>query len=139
MAGRMPDFRWRRQSRRRIRANELTLSIAGSQRKQSLLNEDGHLAGVADGLAPLLENARIPIDAVGQLVALALVLTGRILELAQLGNLEADPVRERRLLAREPLEAVHHLAAFLIERGEQSREKQLCLFARVGSIARNEV
>ena len=75
------------------------------QRKQALLNQHGHLAGVADGLAPLLENARIPIDAVGQLVALALVLTGRILELAQLGNLEADPVRERRLLARKPLEA----------------------------------
>jgi hypothetical protein len=43
------------------------------------------------------------------------------------------------LLPRKPLESVHHLAAFLIEDGEQSRKKQLPFFLPVGCVAADKL
>src|SRR5258708_22601052 len=97
-AGKRPDFRWWREDRRRVPPNrtnslERLLDRAG-ERKQALLDENGHLAGIADRLAPLLENARIPLDAVGELVGLALVAIGGILQVPQLEGLGADILGE---------------------------------------------
>src|SRR6201991_2702342 len=95
------------------------------ERKQPLFDQDRHLADIADGLAALVENARIPLDAADQLVDFGLVMTGGVLQLPKLKDRRSDLVGKFLLLAREPLDAVHDLAAFVIERFEKPRENQL--------------
>ena len=75
-----------------------------SQREQALLDENGHLADITDGLLPLLENARLPLDAAAQFVDLALVAPGRVLELAQLEHRGANLISKFLLLAGKSLD-----------------------------------
>ena len=71
-------------------------------------------------VAALLENACIPFDAVGQLVDPALVGIRSVLKLMKLKDRGADLGRKLLLLAKIPLDATHHVAAFIVEALEQS-------------------
>ena len=92
------------------------------EREQPLLDENRHFADEVHRLAALLEDTRVPFDAIGQFVDCALVGITPILKLAQLENGGADLVGEFLLFARLPLDPLHHFAAFVIESFEQSRK-----------------
>jgi hypothetical protein len=81
-----------------------------------LLDKNGHFADEVHRLAALLEDARVPFDAIGQFVDSALVWIRPILKLAELENPGSDLVGKFLLLAKIPLDPLHHFAAFLIER-----------------------
>src|SRR4029077_9132341 len=109
------------------------------QREQALLDEDGHLADITDGLLPFLEDARLPLDAAAQLVDLGLVVAGLVLELAQLENRRPDLVGKFLLLAGKSFDPVHHLATLLIERPEQAGENELRLLLALGRAAGDDL
>jgi len=62
------------------------------EREQPLLDENRHFADEVHRLAALLEDTRVPFDAIGQFVDCALVGITPILKLAQLENGGADLV-----------------------------------------------
>src|SRR5262244_1721760 len=115
---RFPDRSW---GSRRPPSLERLLDCTG-ECEQALLDENRHFADEIHRLAALLEDTRVPFDAVGQFFDFALVGIRRILKLAQLENRGADLVGEFLLFSRIPLDPLHHFAAFVIEGFEQSRK-----------------
>src|SRR5262249_5316183 len=109
------------------------------EREQTLLDENGHFADEIHRLAALLEDTRVPFDAIGQLVDSALVGIGAVLKLTQLENRGSDLVGKLLLFARIPLDPLHHFAALVIEGFEQSRKYQLRLLLPFGFGARDGV
>src|SRR5881275_975669 len=63
-----------------------------AERKQTLLDKNGHFADEVHRLAALLEDARVPFDAIDQFVDSALVWIRPILKLAELENRGSDLV-----------------------------------------------
>src|SRR5262245_26284545 len=102
------------------------------EREQTLLDENGHFADEIHRLAALLEDTRVPFDAIGQVVDSALVGIGAVLKLTQLENRGSDLVRKFLLFARIPLDPLHHFAALVIEGFEQSRKYQFRLLLPFG-------
>src|SRR5262249_31547389 len=88
--------------------------------KQPLLDDHRYFADEVYRLAALLENAGVPFDSTSQLVDLALVGIGSILKLTKLKDRGPDLRRKFLLLAKIPLDATHHVAAFIVEALEQS-------------------
>src|ERR1700756_310320 len=130
-AGRTRGFRWPRRSRWRDgrnaphvvkRRNTLRycalhrLLDCARERKQTPLDEAGHLANIIDGLAAILENARRPGNLVGQFHDLGLIALGRVLQASQLERVGSYLAGDRLLLARDALDAGHHLGALAVER-----------------------
>src|SRR5215831_192096 len=109
------------------------------EREQTLLDENGHFADEIHRLAALLEDTRVPFDAIGQLVDSALVGIGAVLKLTQLENRGSDLVGKLLLFARIPLDPLHHFAALVIEGFEQSRKDQFRLLLPFGFGARDGV
>jgi hypothetical protein len=91
--------------------------------EQTLLDENGYFADEVHRLAALLEDTRVPFDAIGQFFDSALVGIRPILKLAQLENRGPDLVGKFLLFARIPLDAPHHFAAFvrLLDRALQAK------------------
>jgi hypothetical protein len=105
------------------------------ERKQALLDKNRHFADEVRRLAALLEDARVPFDAIGHFVESALVGIRPILKLAELENRGSDLVGKFPLLAKILLDPSHHFSAFMIESLEQSRKYQLCLFLSLPTTA----
>src|SRR6516165_4265106 len=115
---RFPDRSW---GSRRPPSLEQLLDCTG-EREQTLLDENGHFADEIHRLAALLEDTRVPFDAIGQVVDSALVRIRSILKLTQLENRGPDLLGKFLLFARIPLDAAHHFATFVIEGFEQARK-----------------
>src|SRR5262249_26474269 len=143
MAGKTRDFRSAQLSPHRVRATDYRLFERlldrARERKQSLLDEHRHLADIADGLLPLVEDARVPFDPAGQFIHLPLVVAGSVLLLSQLENRRSDLVGEFLLLAGKSLDPVHHLAALAIERLKQPGKNELRLLLALGGPASDGV
>src|SRR5262245_17909720 len=88
--------------------------------KQTLLDDNRHIADEVYRLAALLENACAPFDSIGQLVDPALVGVWSILKLTKLKDRGSDLVRKFLLFAKIALDPLHYFAAFMIEGLEQS-------------------
>src|SRR5499426_621159 len=125
---RFPDRSW---GSRRPPSLERLLDCTG-EREQTLLDENGHFADEIHRLAALLEDTRVPFDAIGQVVDSALVGIGAVLKLTQLENRGSDLVGKFLLFARIPLDPLHHFAALVIEGFEQSRKYQFRLLLPFG-------
>src|SRR5262249_34968623 len=102
-------------------------------------DENGHFADVVHRLAALLEDTRVPFDAIGQVVDSALVGIGAVLKLAQLENRGSDLVGKFLLFASIPLDPRHHVTAFLIECLEQARKYQFRLSLPFGFATRDDI
>src|SRR5262245_12828137 len=132
---RFPDRSW---GSRRPPSLERLLDCTG-EREQTLLDENGHFADEIHRLAALLEDTRVPFDAIGQVVDSALVGIGAVLKLTQLDNRGSDLVGKFLLFARIPLDPLHHFAALIIEGLEQARKYQFCLFLPPGFAAGDDI
>src|SRR5262245_3850395 len=132
---RLPDRSW---GSRRPPSLERLLDCTG-ERKQTLLDENGHFADEIHRLAALLEDTRVPFDAIGQFFDSALVRIGAVLKLTQLENRGSDLVGKFLLFARIPLDPLHHFAAFMIEGLEQPRKYQFRLLLPFGFGARDGI
>jgi hypothetical protein len=109
------------------------------KRKQTLLDDNRHFADEVYRFAALLENACVPFDSIGQLVDPALVGIRSILKLTKLEDRGPDLVRKLPLLAKIPLDPLHHFAAFMIEGLEQSSKYQFRLFLPLGFGAGDDI
>jgi hypothetical protein len=104
-----------------------------------LLDDNRHFADEVYRLAALLENACVPFDSIRQFVDPALVGIGSILKFTKLKDRGPDLGRKFLLLAKIPLDATHHVAAFIVEALEQSGKQQLRLFLPLGCGARDDI
>src|SRR5262245_22195851 len=84
------------------------------EREQTLLDENGHFADEIHRLAALLEDTRVPFNAIGQVVDSALVGIGSILKLTQLENRGSDLVEKYHWFARKRLNPLHNFTALVI-------------------------
>src|SRR6516164_3994709 len=125
---RFPDRSW---GSRRPPSLERLLDCTG-EREQTLLDENGHFADEIHRLAALLEDTRVPFDAIGQFFDSALVEIRSILELAELEDRGPDLLGKFLLFASIPLDPPHHFAPLMIEGLEQPRKYQFRLFLPLG-------
>src|SRR5215831_8857390 len=125
---RFPDRSW---GSRRPRSLERLLERTG-KREEALLDENRHFADEVHRLAALLEDPRVPFDAIGHFFDSALVEIRPILELAELEDRGPDLLGKFLLFASIPLDSPHHFAAFMIEGLEQTRKYQFRLFLPLG-------
>src|SRR5260370_10616920 len=105
----------------------------------TVLDNKGDFVNEVYSFSERLDDARVSFDTIGQFIDSALVGIRPILELAELENRGSDLIGKFPLLAKIPLNPLHHFAAFMIDGLEQPRKYQFCLFLPLGFRARDEL